>query len=140
MRGATSTATIPVQIEQKFQSTLLMRGATKIDAAMHHGRLISIHAPHARSDPAAQAPDNVGTKFQSTLLMRGATRNQDGMKMPVNISIHAPHARSDPLHMEQLHDTTHISIHAPHARSDFRCGRAPAAFCISIHAPHARSD
>ena len=49
MRGATAIrrtrgATI------SFQSTLLMRGATRFQHLMIHGWIISIHAPHARSD------------------------------------------------------------------------------------------
>ena len=34
----------------RFQSTLPMRGATKIQPRLDHGPLISIHAPHAGSD------------------------------------------------------------------------------------------
>ena len=35
----------------EFQSTLLMRGATAITLYPMHSSRISIHAPHARSDP-----------------------------------------------------------------------------------------
>mgnify|MGYP006932653571 CR=1 FL=1 len=56
---------------------------------------ISIHAPHARSD----GPQGIGKsyilKFQSTLLMRGATHAMHIISKPGMISIHAPHARSD---------------------------------------------
>ena len=59
----------------RFQSTLLMRGATEFDE-------------HDRSGYE---------EFQSTLLMRGATRaRQDACRDAGQISIHAPHARSDP--------------------------------------------
>ena len=80
-------------------------------------RMISIHAPHARSDVVAPT---IPCFFYS-------------------ISIYAPHARSDRLAL-QPYARLEISIHAPHARSD--C----AEICIiddtiiSIHAPHARSD
>ena len=40
------SSTYPVQ----FQSTLLMRGATFWDVALDWLLVISIHAPHARSD------------------------------------------------------------------------------------------
>ena len=39
-----------LEIWQIFQSTLLMRGATDIDAPCIVVIKISIHAPHARSD------------------------------------------------------------------------------------------
>ena len=56
--------------------------------------MISIHAPHARSDFDAYAD------YQSK-----------------KISIHAPHARSDVVFVGQRLKLV-ISIHAPHARSD----------------------
>ena len=101
--------------------------------------IISIHAPHARSDAALHSDIQPG-----------------------EISIHAPHARSDP---DELDDKVGkgISIHAPHARSDkvrrieanavlahfnprssceerHRRDRLRHQALISIHAPHARSD
>ena len=57
----------------QFQSTLLMRGATLPPAVQLERYLISIHAPHARSDLPVVLAD-VGS---------------------CAISIHAPHARSD---------------------------------------------
>ena len=79
-----------------FQSTLLMRGATRRQSTgtdeadnfnprssceerrplVPHNRLnipISIHAPHARSDVYLLAEFLFQFAFQSTLLMRGAT-------------------------------------------------------------------
>ena len=80
-----------------FQSTLLMRGATfGVISNTSRAGLISIHAPHARSDTSVYEPHFYSnqisihapharsdmpvvayvpqpTKFQSTLLMRGAT-------------------------------------------------------------------
>ena len=72
-----------------------MRGATYLLCENVAGHMISIHAPHARSDDAGEA----GT---------------DDHK----ISIHAPHARSDDPWIDALVSWTKISIHAPHARSD----------------------
>ena len=57
----------------RFQSTLLMRGATLKAGENDDGDCISIHAPHARSD---------GQKFELGYF-------------DTIISIHAPHARSD---------------------------------------------
>ena len=101
-----------------FQSTLLIRGATGkpyIHSIMY---LISIHAPHTRSDLAPQNAPPVS---------------------PV-ISIHAPHTRSDGCH--GLHGgNREISIHAPHTRSDVPNRTTHTlTYSISIHAPHTRSD
>ena len=86
----------------KFQSTLLMRGATSSRQSSHLENPISIHAPHARSDLSASLGIN-----------------------PTTISIHAPHARSD-LTSLALPGKPAISIHAPHARSDL------AANCLNF--------
>ena len=145
----------------RFQSTLLMRGAT---------------APVYRSE--------LKGKFQSTLLMRGATSHQSISGCHDGISIHAPHARSDDHRAPVVQSIRYfnprssceerrayislersfciISIHAPHARSDTMWGTSQDIFLfqstllmrgatgvtpskrkrlmISIHAPHARSD
>ena len=85
----------PRQNISKFQSTLLMRGATAGGGDPAHGLRISIHAPHARSD------NSLVTTTQGKL-----------------ISIHAPHARSDSPDGARLYIRPSISIHAPHARSD----------------------
>ena len=123
-----------------FQSTLLMRGATRRKSCTGDcAANISIHAPHARSDEAAR----------------------HRLRRMSKISIHAPHARSDGAVQQSARADT-ISIHAPHARSDSKSGdyivedndfnprssceeRLSAIFMIalmdiSIHAPHARSD
>ena len=58
-------------------------------------RIISIHAPHARSDVYDWCSRAGLEVFQSTLLMRGATILHDKFRWNSKISIHAPHARSD---------------------------------------------
>ena len=96
MRGATIQWSHLEEWSDLFQSTLLMRGATKYDRSftgprdisIHapHARsdrtdnecrlridTISIHAPHARSDSSGDLHDKENRVFQSTLLMRGAT-------------------------------------------------------------------
>ena len=90
-----------------FQSTLLMRGAT-VEAEDEHdaAEIISIHAPHARSDE----------KYSHI--------TQDDL----GISIHAPHARSDG-NFSDTWGSDPISIHAPHARSDARSLFLPTSFC-----------
>ena len=79
----------------RFQSTLPMRGATQVMQQMQQTMAISIHTPHAGSDPrlertrsmtgdfnphspcgerqAWRAAASDGVSFQSTLPMRGAT-------------------------------------------------------------------
>ena len=107
----------PVYIDEAvFQSTLLMRGATWVKHGMPLTQKISIHAPHARSDPYPEA-----------------------LWYPPYISIHAPHARSDTV-QKTLNHCRSISIHAPHARSDAGIPITAITDVISIHAPHARSD
>ena len=80
--------------------------------------VISIHAPHARSDMAVKLMHDYYS----------------------DISIHAPHARSDQRPGGLCLRPIHISIHAPHARSDHDQGVRELWWTISIHAPHARSD
>ena len=82
--------------------------------------IISIHAPHARSDDALVASVQELKEFQSTLLMRGATPGTGLHAACELISIHAPHARSDVV-WSKTAEIVGISIHAPHARSDESC-------------------
>ena len=115
MRGATNVSPHGFQ-SRLFQSTLLMRGATG-----GHGRfkvlsIISIHAPHARSDKPCKN-GMPGKQFQSTLLMRGATLHRC-----IQISGDYFNPRSSCEERLALHilyfGTQWISIHAPQARSD----------------------
>jgi len=71
MRGATLASDTNNQ-DGLFQSTLLMRGATRGWQGVFPLKTISIHAPHARSDRAFLVVRLLQV-FQSTLLMRGAT-------------------------------------------------------------------
>ena len=50
-----------------------MRGATRRRHAQDLRLIISIHAPHARSDDIDDLKEMWVNQFQSTLLMRGAT-------------------------------------------------------------------
>ena len=163
MRGATACFFSSFSFS-RFQSTLLMRGATYKSTHTKDARadfnprssceerqitcktrcrnsVISIHAPHARSDRKVFSSTASASLFQSTLLMRGATLSCQAQRADLNeISIHAPHARSDSACAFAV-ASPNISIHAPHARSDdCREIRRQHQHRISIHAPHARSD
>ena len=140
MRGATC---VPVPVPRyrcRFQSTLLMRGATQADNLLDLAPIISIHAPHARSDPAFLYSRRIRFKFQSTLLMRGATSSRPLTAMDTWSFQSTLLMRGATL--GTLCHTAHvrISIHAPHARSDILAIVFAYLLEISIHAPHARSD
>ena len=118
MRGATScirmelTAPIVISIHAPHA-----RSDYHIAGLIKRAYIISIHAPHARSDYIWAAAMLCTFSFQSTLLMRGATCVVDDDIPRRVISIHAPHARSDRWR-EVRPFVSAISIHAPHARSD----------------------
>ena len=100
-----------------------MRGATQKFELGYFDTLISIHAPHARSDRRSRWLTTSQSAFQSTLLMRGATYALTVRAPGEQISIHAPHARSDAAARDR-NAVLHISIHAPHARSDMMSTRS----------------
>ena len=81
--------------DAEFQSTPLMRGATRLPACKL-GR-------HADFNPRPSCEGR---------------HDEEGQRLRVRISIHAPHARGD---AGGPHGVLlgHISIHAPHARGDF---------------------
>ena len=100
-----------------FQSTLPMRGATRLHYPASRLQRISIHAPHAGSDADGYVWLSVQLKFQSTLPMRGATLSaghrhagcQFQSTLPMRGATRRGVAKSG---------TASISIHAPHAGSD----------------------
>ena len=96
MRGATCAARRLIYIIA-FQSTLLMRGATIPVPSLTSARLFqSTLLMRGATEGDGSATFNV--PFQSTLLMRGATSARRGRCCRQPISIHAPHARSDDGH------------------------------------------
>ena len=123
----------------RFQSTLLMRGATRADCENNQHLAISIHAPHARSDDSKEVCIKV-----------------------THISIHAPHARSDWRASTQRGTPSNFNPRSSceERRAWLVMAQAWAIFqstllmrgatqngvhvaedgSISIHAPHARSD
>ena len=123
-----------------FQSTLLMRGATARFVVYLHLSIISIHAPHARSDVFIFCAVPGDTEFQSTLLMRGATRPCSFPCMP---SYHFnPRSSCEERPPRNTRSSPSINFNP---RSS--CEERPACKLpivqhgrISIHAPHARSD
>ena len=80
----------------RFQSTLLMRGATliKVCWTTMHRFQSTLLMRGATFDGSGNI--SIST-FQSTLLMRGATFSETERTDDLIISIHAPHARSDSL-------------------------------------------
>ena len=80
---------------RKFQSTLLMRGATSAYALSVQLPRISIHAPHARSDKMYRSSIAHSRNFNPRSSCE--ERRQRGKDHGTfrRISIHAPHARSD---------------------------------------------
>ena len=145
-----------------FQSTLPMRGATRLWVEKCQSCLISIHTPHAGSDRTVGGMSRTYAGFQSTLPMRGATIILIDGAEKLSISIHTPHAGSD-IWLGCTITQIQISIHTPHAGSDWckgagtggkdnfnphspcgerqvKAGRTLCVRNISIHTPHAGSD
>mgnify|MGYP003370240816 CR=1 FL=1 len=78
----------------RFQSTLLMRGATRQETATSESlQFQSTLLMRGATLPAITLLKK--SRFQSTLLMRGATNQKAAGLATRDISIHAPHARSD---------------------------------------------
>ena len=103
-----------------FQSTLLMRGATRQAAVLSTARCdFNPRSSCEERHLHIRNTREIKFLFQSTLLMRGATRAQHKSYGQLQaISIHAPHARSDTRLLNRRVGRWRISIHAPHARSD----------------------
>ena len=116
MRGATDCQA-KFLCTIRFQSTLLMRGATPYVCERSASCQISIHAPHARSDDITRSSINDYIQFQSTLLMRGATLALSPA-VPADVFQSTLLMRGATLAIRHVVLFREISIHAPHARSD----------------------
>ena len=101
----------------KFQSTPLMRGATRVTS------------PPAGTDG-----------FQSTPLMRGATDGRLVEPHALVVSIHAPHARGDARAARYRPPTRRFNPRPSCEGRLLRFWLANACNHVSIHAPHARGD
>ena len=78
-----------------FQSTLLMRGATVCFCVTLRRFDISIHAPHARSDPEVSIHTPSPWYFNPRSSCEERLDEAQLKERAAMISIHAPHARSD---------------------------------------------
>ena len=126
MRGATTRHSARLS-QTKFQSTLLMRGATITRLSIDEPRQdISIHAPHARSDPPLPAP-----QAQKALNFNPRSSCEERLcpsTLQTVPSDFNPRSSCEERRTRQTFSPFHsaISIHAPHARSD-RCDRPGTA-------------
>ena len=78
-----------------FQSTLLMRGATRVAYEDDKQVVISIHAPHARSDAYVGIRMYPIRNFNPRSSCEERPDSPAFTALSIKISIHAPHARSD---------------------------------------------
>ena len=99
-----------------FQSTLPTRGATRYGVKVGTASTVSIHAPHAGSDPASMAARTYYVSFNPRS-PRGERHVERTLQRVFQcVSIHAPHAGSD---VESFGGQFGVvSIHATHAGSD----------------------
>ena len=116
MRGATCIKPRMAGIYLQFQSTLLMRGATHTPARKVAEKGISIHAPHARSDTTSWSISCASRYFNPRSSceerLRGITLRSIAQNFNPRSSCEERHGLKDPS------TVIRISIHAPHARSD----------------------
>ena len=105
-----------------FQSTLLMRGATSISLRRLSGIMISIHAPHARSDvrQASCTLCHIHFNPRSSCEERHAPATATA---PVANFNPRSSCEERPGECADKWNSFQISIHAPHARSDPKSSR-----------------
>ena len=118
-----------------------MRGATWYALDKRYLFMISIHAPHARSDLSSRSSLTRTSNFNPRSSCEERHDEQPEKQLrPRPISIHAPHARSDSVLLPvnsalRLFQSTLLMRGA----TIMMCYSGPRP-SISIHAPHARSD
>ena len=134
--GERPVAIVQTLLPLLFQSTLPLRGATALAAALRRIKRISIHAPLTGSDaftpevfrrkkyfnprspygerPEAAAITEVLQGFQSTLPLRGATRYFVRVQPQEGISIHAPLTGSDKLKTRGQSSTVNFNPRSPY--------------------------
>ncbi len=78
-----------------FQSTLPMKGVTRLAYAVGVSDRVSIHTPNEGSDLATEVEGWVSMSFQSTLPMKGVTWQYFDSPDRVIVSIHTPNEGSD---------------------------------------------
>ena len=146
----------------QFQSTPLMRGATRIRRRGNALEVVSIHAPHARGDLTSWTASRPRSCFNPRPSCEGRLGRRDGGGDRARVSIHAPHARGDSSSWpppssrscfnprpscEGRHRTDRTNIHpsvfqsTPLMRGATKTGTEIGHhLLVSIHAPHARGD
>ena len=122
-----------------FQSTLPMRGATSRCRIKANDGAISIHAPHAGSDPTVEFSEEY-FRFQSTLPMRGATQGaaQEGRDNP-DFNPRSPCGERLLLPSNPIL-TSYFNPRSPCGERPGTVNASAGTVVISIHAPHAGSD
>ena len=141
---------------------LLLRGATIFARNGSARRLVSIHAPLARSNNNFESFCFNIFSFQYMLLLRGATR-WIGMRIELTESFNTCSSCEEQLYLFRRlsddllfqymlllrgatavlfrkHRLRHVSIHAPLARSNLPNRKKCTVSRVSIHAPLARSN
>ena len=93
MRGATFEDDV-ISNDLLFQSTPLMRGATRSRRPPTPRSLVSIHAPHARGDPTTGEAMQLVPSFNPRPSCEGRLHDLETVVL-LQVSIHAPHARGD---------------------------------------------
>ena len=125
----------------RFQSTLLMRGATLQNTGLLHDLLIiSIHAPHARSDRKRCGKRILKLYFNPRSSCEERLSGRSTIWSTLVISIHAPHARSDSATSGRLSMMRYFNPRSSCEERQQNQFYGKAESPISIHAPHARSD
>ena len=148
--------------ESVFQSTLPLRGATRVFTVNPHREAISIHTPLAGSDQNVRRKTIRHQNFNPHSPCGERLGDVQRIVLRTRISIHTPLAGSDSFLIISLHTSRHFNPHSP-------CGERPNfswaewtpntfqstlplrgattdlcrmfnAVCISIHTPLAGSD
>ena len=96
---------VDAKYSNRFQSTLPLRGATRVRGDGATVLVISIHTPLAGSDMIRYGTFTLSILFQSTLPLRGATVIPSWEVGSRTISIHTPLAGSDALPFMSLTST-----------------------------------
>src|SRR5689334_14036681 len=101
-----------------FQSTLPSQGATRHAALGELYRVVSIHAPLAGSDSAAESARATSSAFQSTLPSQGATASTTARAASTNGFQSTLPSQGATGVSDFLAGAERVSIHAPLAGSD----------------------
>ena len=123
----------------RFQSTLLMRGATLTSATGVD--ICSYFNPRSSCEerPARRLGDRAIALFQSTLLMRGATRSPSRSALTIRFQSTLLMRGATKQAIYLVTTAGFQSTLLMRGATSFLLS-APASESISIHAPHARSD